>query len=87
MPKLSTRAGILGRDNAASLGSKCIFTKHTARKIFSSDEEGGLTLVNDVSETGTAQRGTESMHEDVSDFVHLSIQGALLKTVLITSHV
>lgn len=84
MPKLSTRAGILGRDNAASLGSKCIFTKHTARKIFSSDEEGGLTL---VKETGTAQRGTESMHEDVSDFVHLSIQGALLKTVLITSHV
>lgn len=48
MPKL-VRAGILGRDNAASLGTKCIFTEHTARRIFSSEEEGGLSLVNDVS--------------------------------------
>ena len=48
MPKLA-RACILGKDNAASLGSKCIFTEHIARRIFSGEEGGGLSLVNDVS--------------------------------------
>jgi len=47
VPKLA-RAGVLGRDNAASLGSKCVFTAHIAGRIFSSEEGGGLSVVNDV---------------------------------------
>lgn len=57
------RAGVLGRDNAASLGSKCIFTEHIAKKIFSGKEGDSLSLVNDASGDCTGHWGTVHKHE------------------------
>lgn len=77
------RAGVLGRDNAASLGSKCIFTEHIAKKVFSGKEGESLSLVNDVS----GNWGAAHKHKDMSNFVHLALRGDLLKITLVISHI
>lgn len=79
------RAGILARENAASPGSKCSFTEHIAKKIFSGKEGDSLSLVNYVSGIGTACWDAVHRHKDMSNLVHLPTQDELLKITLLIS--
>lgn len=46
-----------------------------------------MSLVNDVSEVGTAYWGAVHKHKDMSNLVHLSTRDELLKITPVISHI